>query len=151
MHPLLQTPALGTSWVLWPCTTGSPISRVPWKGDWRSLPSETPRNDGQAGLEGLSLSSCLCRERAWTVEGKGEGRREKGGRGGERKRIGSRKGRGRGRGGERGGGRKPCATRHALLKAKGRRHPSWGPTAGPFWKTSRDSVYFCSLTTEAAL
>lgn len=45
-------------------------------------------------------------------------------------------------------GKKPCAFRHALFKADRRRPPSWGPTAGLFWKTSRDSVYFCPLTTQ---
>lgn len=52
-----------------------------------------------------------------------------------------------------GGGRRERGTRrskeascHPARSSQGTRYPSWGPTAGPFWKPSRDLVYFCSLT-----
>lgn len=97
--------------------------------------------------QGLQGKTGRSRALSWTIQGKGEGKRGKRRR---RKRIGRGKedlGAGEGRGG-RGKGKKPCAFRHALLKTKGRRPPCWGPTAGLFWKTSRDSVYFCPLTTQ---
>lgn len=89
------------------------------------------------------------------MEGKGEGggeeeKEEEGGKG-----KGGAEGRGREEGRVKGKWRrKPCATRRALLKAKGRSHPSWGPIAGPFWKTSRNSLSLFLLsdnTTEAVL